>query len=74
MPRRRLRAGEGTSPIGSAAAGERAVAELSPFFSDLDHAWQSGKYVDGPRRRAAQSMRASGGHGVMVTRTVLDCH
>lgn len=29
------------------AMGERAVAELSPFFSDLDHAWQSYLRVGG---------------------------
>lgn len=29
------------------AAGERAIADLAPFFSDLDHAWQSFLRVGG---------------------------
>lgn len=29
------------------ASGERAIAELAPFFSDLDHAWQSYLRVGG---------------------------
>ncbi len=46
-------------------------AEIDFVGPELEVAFE-GKYVDGPWRRAAQSMRARGEHGVMVTRTVLD--
>lgn len=46
-------------------------AEIDFVGPELGIAFE-GKYVDGPWRRAAQSMRAREGGGVMVTRTVLD--
>jgi predicted AAA+ superfamily ATPase len=46
-------------------------AEIDFVGPELEVAFE-GKYVDGPWRRAAQSLRARREHGVMVTRTVLD--
>lgn len=46
-------------------------AEIDFVGPDLETAFE-GKYVDGPWRRAAQTIRARHERGVMVTRTVLD--
>ncbi|HEX3734842.1 MAG TPA: AAA family ATPase [Solirubrobacterales bacterium] len=52
---------------------ERTASEAEIDFAgpELGAAFE-GKYVDGPWRRAAQTMRARHERGVMVTRTVLD--
>lgn len=41
------------------AAGERAINELSPFFSDLDHAWQSYLRVGGFPRAVSDFVAAA---------------
>ncbi len=46
-------------------------AEIDFVGPDLEIAFE-GKYVDGPWRRAAQTIRSRYERGVMVTRTVLD--
>jgi uncharacterized protein len=72
-----LRAAAGPSPEsllkGGAVMYERTAsdAEIDFVGPGLETAFE-GKYVDGPWRRAAQTMRARYEHGVMVTRTVLD--
>lgn len=66
---------------GSAAAlleGGGVMYERTSSESEIDFAGPElegafeGKYVDGPWRRAAQTMRSRYERGVMVTRTVLD--
>lgn len=41
------------------AAGERAIADLAPFFSDLDHAWQSFLRVGGFPRAVSDFVRTA---------------
>lgn len=41
------------------AAGERAVTDLAPFFSDLDHAWQSYLRVGGFPRAVSDFVRSA---------------
>ncbi len=72
-----LRAVGGAEPEalleGSAVMYERTSsdAEIDFVGPRLAVAFE-GKYVDGPWRRSAQTMRARSERGVMVTRTVLD--
>ena len=72
-----LRAAGNGGPEALLEAGT-VMYERTPSDAEIDFVGPAlgiafeGKYVDGPWRRAAQSMRARQGGGVMVTRTVLD--